>query len=129
VISVRPRYSLSRSRSKRRLPFVSAASALLGGRKLADPDYFEKAAGAEASGSAPRLLFAGRSRSIWFVHYTRGGRAAGYDLLVLSTSPEGQVVAQAHLASATRAWSMPNLKNMLRQGRFKSAAAGPARRD
>jgi len=106
---------------------ASAVTEILGGRGLADPEHLQKPAAGQKSAEGPHLIFAGKSQTLWVVHFNRGGQAGGYELAILELDPKGQIGAKLHMVSAERAWSLPNLKNMVRQGAFKAADATPGR--
>ncbi len=95
---------------------LAAVSEMLGGKTLADPPYLLKATDSRLEG--PRLLFAGKSSSIWFVHFALNSSPARYELGIFEVQPGGDVVTLGHLVSTTHAWSTPNLKNMIRRGEF-----------
>lgn len=120
---------LSRVNKVSQLPqqLALAVSDLLGGQALADPEHLQRSAAPARSADQPHLIFAAKSPTLWAVHFSRGKKAGGYELAIFKINPNGEVVAKTHLVSTERAWSIPNLKNMLRQGQFKSAEVAQAR--
>jgi hypothetical protein len=106
---------------------VAAVTAMSGGRELADPEHLQKPAAGQKSAEGPHLIFAGKSESLWVVHFAVGGPADGYDLAILELDPKGRIKAKLRMVSAERAWSVPNLKNMVRQGAFKASEETPGR--
>jgi len=98
--------------------------ALLAGRELADPVYFDQATQMWKPNPGDRLVFAGSSASFWFVYYELVGPKAGHHVVMLKVGSDGKPQVAEHLVLKERAWSTPHLKNAIRRGEFTVIPAG-----
>jgi len=99
-------------------PGVTAAlSKTLGNRTLVNPPYLSKASVAPAERKAT-LLFAGKSPLVWFIHYQLGDEGPTFHVAVVTIDSKGAGSVAGHLKLKSRAWSPPELKNMVQRGDF-----------
>jgi hypothetical protein len=99
-------------------PISSSLDALLAGRKLTDPVYFDQATHLWKPNPGDRLVFAGSSASFWFVYYELVGQKAGHHVVMLKVGYDGKPQVEEHLVLKERAWSTPQLKRAIRRGEF-----------
>src|SRR5207245_885684 len=70
---------------------ASAITEMVGGRELADPEHLQRPAAGQKAAEEPHLIFAGKSRTLWVVHFTRGGQAGPYELAIFELDPKGHL--------------------------------------
>jgi len=103
---------------------MSSLDAVLAGRKLTDPVYFDQATQMWKPNPGDRLVFAGSSASFWFVYYELVEPNAGHHVVMLRVGSDGKPQVAEHLVLKERAWSTPQLKNAIRRGEFTVISEG-----
>jgi hypothetical protein len=69
-----------------------------------------------------RLAFAGVKDGEWFIHYERGGRGHGYDVIVFKIEPQHQVQFLWGGAGFQGAKNLDELRKMIAAGQFSDDA-------
>jgi hypothetical protein len=103
-------------------PAASALNAVLAGRKLSDPVYLDQTTQMWKPTPGDRLVFAGASASLWFVYYELGEAKVEHHVVILTQGIDRKAKVAEHLVLNDRAWSLPQLKNAIRQDAFTVVA-------
>ena len=107
---------------------ATAVAAVLSGKRLVDPAYLDKATNTWKPSTADRLLFAGKSPSLWFVYFERQGPPSSTHLILFQVTNGMAILEQEHAITTDLAFSLPALKSMIRAKQYTVAgsfAPGP----
>ncbi len=109
-------------------PVMTVLAPLLAGKPLAAPVDLDRAPSLWKPSKADRLVFAAKSPTLWMVQYELQAPAPTRHLAIVELKGHDSAVVLEHLLVNEQVLSVPALKNMIEEGRFRVVTDAPSAR-